>query len=223
MSQANACELKAALGHVLVSPSQTTGNMTVLMITIDGGTLSYNVSGAGPPIVFVAGLGDRGTYWTAQVAAFSSAFQVVTFDHRGVGASEGQPPYKVEQWAADTLRLIDHLGLDRVHLVGHSTGGTIAQVLAADHSDRVASLVLGATWARLDARLRKLFVFRKQALYEQVGFDRRSASWHTPQEIAAARIDALLTYDAAERLQSIRNPTLLIAAAASLSRAGSRA
>ena len=98
--------------------------MTVLMITIDGGTLSYNVSGAGPPIVFVAGLGDRGTYWTAQVAAFSSAFQVVTFDHRGVGASEGQPPYKVEQWAADTLRLIDHLGLDRVHLVGHSTGGT---------------------------------------------------------------------------------------------------
>jgi len=85
--------------------------MTVLMLTVDGGTLSYNVSGGGPPIVFVAGLGDRGTYWTAQVAAFSSAFQVVTFDHRGVGASEGQPPYNVEQWAADTLRLIDHLGV----------------------------------------------------------------------------------------------------------------
>jgi aminoacrylate hydrolase len=187
--------------------------MTMLMITTDGRTLSYDVSGAGAPIVFVAGLGDRGNYWTAQVAAFSSAFQVVTFDHRGVGASEGQPPYKVEQWAADTLRLIDHLGLDRVHLVGHSTGGTIAQVLAADHSDRVASLVLGATWARLDARLRKLFAFRKRALYEQVGFDRRSTSWRTPQEIAAARIDALLTYDAAERLRSIRNPTLLIAAA----------
>jgi hypothetical protein len=48
--------------------------MTVLMITIDGGTLSYNVSGAGAPIVFVAGLGDRSTYWTAQVGAFSSAF-----------------------------------------------------------------------------------------------------------------------------------------------------
>jgi pimeloyl-ACP methyl ester carboxylesterase len=76
----------------------------MLMITIDGGTLSYDVSGAGPPIVFVAGLGEHGTYWMAQVAAFSSTFQVVTFDHGGVGASEGQPPYKVEQWAPDTLR-----------------------------------------------------------------------------------------------------------------------
>jgi len=187
--------------------------MTMPMITIDGGTLSYAVSGAGPPIVFVAGLGEHGTYWMAQVAAFSSAFQVVTFDHGGVGASEGQPPYKVEQWASDTLRLIDHLGLDRVHLVGHSTGGAIAQVLAADHSDRVASLVLGATWARLDARLRRLFMFRKRALYEQVGFDRRRASRNTPQEIAAARIDALLAYDAGERWRSICNPTLLIAAA----------
>src|SRR5262249_48843134 len=111
----------AFVTRAVSTPRQTTGNMTVLMITIDDGTLSYNVSGVGPPIVFVAGLGDRGTYWTAQVAAFSSAFQVVTFDHRGVGASEGQPPYKIEQWAADTLRLIDHLGLDRVHLVGHST------------------------------------------------------------------------------------------------------
>jgi len=77
--------------------------MATLMITIDGGTLSYNVSGAGPPIVFVAGLGEHGTYWMAQVAAFSSAFQVVTFDHGGVGASEGEPPYTVEQWASDTL------------------------------------------------------------------------------------------------------------------------
>jgi pimeloyl-ACP methyl ester carboxylesterase len=125
----------------------------------------------------------------------------ISFSVLPLGASEGQPPYKVEQWAADTLRLIDHLGLDRVHLVGHSTGGTIAQVLAADHSDRVASLVLGATWARLDSRLRKLFMFRKRALYEQLGFDQRSASRNTPQEIAAARIDALLAYDAGERLR----------------------
>lgn len=44
--------------------------MTMLMIATDGRTLSYDVSGAGVPIVFVAGLGDRGTYWMAQVAPF---------------------------------------------------------------------------------------------------------------------------------------------------------
>jgi pimeloyl-ACP methyl ester carboxylesterase len=42
----------------------------MLMITTDGRTLSYDVSGAGAPIVFVAGLGEHGTYWMAQVAAF---------------------------------------------------------------------------------------------------------------------------------------------------------
>src|SRR5215471_16224718 len=73
-------------GKIRPPPLRASGNMTMLMITIDGGTLSYDVSGAGPPIVFVPGLGEHGTYWMAQVAAFSSAFQVVTFDHGGVGA-----------------------------------------------------------------------------------------------------------------------------------------
>src|SRR5260370_8194232 len=88
---ANARGLKAALGHVLVSPSQTTGNMTVLMLTVDGGTLSYNVSGAGPPIVFVAGLGDPGTNWPAQVAAFSPAFPLFSFPPRAAGRSHRHP------------------------------------------------------------------------------------------------------------------------------------
>ena len=90
----------------------------------------------------------------------------MTFDHRGVGASVGSPPYSIELWAGDTLRLMDHLKIDRAHLVGHSTGGAIAQVLAADHPDRIASLVVGGTWARPDARFRRLFEFRARVLRE---------------------------------------------------------
>src|SRR6476646_3252818 len=112
-------------------------------IAMDGGTLVYEAAGAGAPILFIAGLGGHGSYWKAQVRAFSSDFQTVTFDHRGVGASVGPPPYSIEQWAGDTLRLLDHLKIGRAHLVGHSTGGAIAQVLAAGHPDRIASLVLG--------------------------------------------------------------------------------
>src|SRR4051812_11775693 len=88
------------------------GAATELMgatIPIDGGTLAYEAAGVGAPIVFIAGLGGHGSYWKAQVLALSSDFQTVTFDLRGVGASAGQPPYSIEQWAEDTLRLMDRL------------------------------------------------------------------------------------------------------------------
>jgi aminoacrylate hydrolase len=126
---------------------------------------------------------------------------------------------------------MDHLKIGRVHLVGHSTGGAIAQVLAADHPDRIASLVLGGTWARPDARFRRLFEFRARVLremgpeaYEDLGLTltlpaglppdtpSRQSARHTPPEVVLARIDALLAHDARDRLRNIRAPTLVIAA-----------
>jgi aminoacrylate hydrolase len=200
-------------------------------IAMDGGTLVYEAAGAGAPILFIAGLGGHGSYWKAQVRAFSSDFQTVTFDHRGVGASVGPPPYSIEQWAGDTLRLLDHLKIGRAHLVGHSTGGAIAQVLAAGHPDRIASLVLGGTWARPDARFRRLFKFRARVLremgpdaYDDLGLTltlpaglppevtMRQSARHTPPDVVLARIDALLAHDAGDRLRHIRSPSLVIAA-----------
>jgi aminoacrylate hydrolase len=200
-------------------------------IPIQGGTLAYEAAGAGTAIVFIAGLGGYGSYWRAQVQAFSPNFQTVTFDHRGVGASTGQPPYSIEQWAGDTLRLMDHLKIGRAHLVGHSTGGAIAQVVAAGHPDRIASLVLGGTWARPDARFRRLFEFRARVLremgpeaYEDLGLTltlpaglppetaTRQSARNTPADVVLARIDALLAHDAGNRLRHIRAPTLVIAA-----------
>src|SRR3954454_21389581 len=178
-------------------------------IPIDGGMLAYEAAGVGAPIVFIAGLGGHGSYWKAQIQSFSPDFQTVTFDHRGVGASTGLLPYSIEQWAGDTLRLLDHLKIGRAHLVGHSTGGAIAQVLAAGHPDRIASLVLGGTWARSDARFRRLFKFRARVLremgpdaYDDLGLTltlpaglppeitTRHFSRHTPRDVVLARIDA---------------------------------
>jgi aminoacrylate hydrolase len=200
-------------------------------IPIDGGTLGYEAAGAGTPIVFIAGLGGYGSYWKAQIQSFSPDFKTVTFDHRGVGASTGLLPYSIEQWAGDTLQLMDHLKIGRAHLVGHSTGGAIAQVIAAGHADRIASLVLGGTWARPDARFRRLFEFRARVLrelgpeaYEDLGLTltlpaglppgaaARPSAGHTPADVVLARIDALLAHDARDRLRHIRTPTLVIAA-----------
>jgi aminoacrylate hydrolase len=200
-------------------------------VAIDGGVLAYETAGVGAPVLFVAGLGGHASYWKLQVSAVARDFQTVSFDHRGVGASEGLPPYSVEQWAADTRRLMDHLKLSMVHLIGHSSDGAIAQTVAATRPDRVATLVLGGTWARPDARFTQLFEFRKRVLLEMgseiyedlgrtltppVGLERAPAAQrvarHTPSDIVAARIDALLAYDAGERLCGIRSPTLVVAA-----------
>ena len=119
----------------------------------------------GFPILFVSGLGGFASFWQDQIAAFGKRFEVVTFDHRGIGQSDqARIGYTVERMAADVVSLMDALRIKRAHVVGHSTGGAIAQVLAIDHPDRLASVVLSATWTKADAYFRRLFTFRKEVL-----------------------------------------------------------
>ena len=74
---------------------------------------------------------------------------------------------------------MDHLKIGRAHLVGHSTGGAIAQVVAAGHPARIASLVLSGTWARPDARFRRLFEFRARVLrYHGVLYQMGNSEYH---------------------------------------------
>lgn len=207
------------------------------MLSKDG--IAYETKGTGTPLVFVAGLGGLGAYWRHQVDFFAARYETVTFDHRGLGASvKTPPPYTIEQLAADTIHLIDELGFDRVALIGHSTGSAISQVIAAQHPDRVTALVLGGGWARGDDRFRLAFKLRRNVLetlgaaaYRELGFlltaplewgaeEGLTLSSPSPGRIAApakeivlGRIDALLAYDAGDRLRSIRSPTMVLAAA----------
>jgi pimeloyl-ACP methyl ester carboxylesterase len=75
--------------------------------------------------------------------------QVVRYDMRDTGRSTtdpaGEPSYTLRDLVADAVGALDELGVDRAHVVGFSTGGWIAQLLALDHADRVASLTLIAT------------------------------------------------------------------------------
>ncbi|MEI9986501.1 MAG: alpha/beta fold hydrolase [Aliidongia sp.] len=108
-----------------------------------------NVRATGFPVILISGLGGLASYWQDQKTAFSRVFPFVTFDHRGVGQSDHvRMKYTVEKMAEDVVALMDALGIDKAHIIGHSTGAAIAQVLALDHARRVAAVVLAAGWPK---------------------------------------------------------------------------
>ena len=85
-------------------------------------------------------------------------YRVTTFDNRGVGrSSTPDGEFRITDFAADTIELMDALGLERPHVVGSSMGGAIAQELALAHPERVGSLVLNGTWCRGDRFLHEVF------------------------------------------------------------------
>lgn len=120
----------------------------------------------GEPVVLVMGLGMQLIGWPIELVndLVARGLRVVRFDNRDAGLSDGfdhlgvpnlavaglrytlrlgvRAPYRLADMAADTVGLLDALGLPRVHLVGASMGGMIAQHVAAAHPERVSSLTL---------------------------------------------------------------------------------
>ena len=117
-----------------------------------------------PVVLLIMGLGMPAALWPdAVVQALTGAgYRVVTFDNRDAGGStrlDGLPvpnvlraiwrglrrrpvsaPYTLDDMAADTVGMLDALGIDQAHVVGASMGGMIGQVVAARHPHRVLSL-----------------------------------------------------------------------------------
>ena len=113
---------------------------------VNGVSLFYEVSGAGPPVLLVSGLGADHRFWYKQVPVLARRFQTITFDNRGAGGSDTpDEPYTLRMMADDLLGLLDRLELATAHLVGASLGGFIAQEFALAHPRRVAKLVLCCT------------------------------------------------------------------------------
>ena len=113
----------------------------------------YEVTGNGPAIVFMHGLGGNHLSWWQQVAHFAPQHSCVTFAHRGFAPSsalEGGP--NPDDYADDLAALLDHLALDKVWLVGQSMGGWTGVEYTLRGTGRVRGLVLANTTGTLDAR-----------------------------------------------------------------------
>src|SRR5947207_12784386 len=162
-------------------------------VSIGDAEIYYEEAGQGEPLLLVPGLSGQGSFWSQQVEALRRDFRVIVHDHRGAGRStHSNIKYSVEQMADDVLRLMDALGIDRAHLVGHSTGGAIGQVLALEHRPRLRSLVLSATWGGPDPYFRRLFEARKETLLTQ-----RIEAYLRPSGLVLAPPDAARRNDAA--------------------------
>ena len=108
----------------------------------------YESTGRGPAVLLVLGQGMSVESGWRTVQTLSSAFRVLTFDHRDVGRSDRSAlPYRVNQMARDAIAVLDAAGESRAHVYGISLGGMVVQELALGHRDRVGALVLGSTTA----------------------------------------------------------------------------
>src|SRR5262245_26552811 len=126
-------------------------------VRANGIDLFYQVRGHGDPLLLIAGFGCDHTIWSLVVPALAAHHRVIAFDNRGVGRSSGPDTVTgIPQMAEDAAGLLGALGLDRVHVAGHSMGGMIAQELALAHPERVRTLTLLSSCARQDARGRAI-------------------------------------------------------------------
>ncbi len=122
------------------------------MTLIDVGAiqLDYERSGKrdGPPLLLIMGMSGTSLHWGEPFLELLRAdFDVIAYDHRGVGASTPlDGPITTREMADDAAGLLAALGLDDAHVMGISMGGMIAQELALNHPQRIRTLTLGCTY-----------------------------------------------------------------------------
>jgi 3-oxoadipate enol-lactonase len=121
--------------------------VTELRATAAGGAeLAVTVSGAGPPLLMIPGLGASRRVYAPLLPALASRLEVVVFDPRGIGDSGVTPgPHTMAGLAGDAAAVLDAAGLDAAAVWGASMGGMVAQHLALLHPGRVTRLVLACT------------------------------------------------------------------------------
>jgi pimeloyl-ACP methyl ester carboxylesterase len=116
-----------------------------MRVDSDGVGIEVEVTGTGRPVVLIHGFPDTGALWRNQVPALvDNGFSVIVPDLRGYGKSdkpEGVDHYSIPYVVGDVLAVLDNLGIERAHVVGHDWGAAIAWAIGSLVPDRVDQLV----------------------------------------------------------------------------------
>ena len=195
------------------------------------------VRGKGDVVLFLHGVGGDSASWRPQLEHFSRDGCAAAWDMPGYGGSRLEGDMSFAALSDALTMLLDARGWERVHLVGHSMGGMVAQEFAATHQDRLSSLVLSATssaFGRADGAFQKQFVrdrlepldkgatmadLADELVNEMMGAspdpDGRNIAWRcmtgVPEATYRAAIACIVTFDRRDNLSRIAVPALAIA------------
>jgi pimeloyl-ACP methyl ester carboxylesterase len=201
------------------------------------GPLAYSRRGQGEPLLLIMGVAGHQLLWGERfIARLAERFDVVAYDHRGIGRSvraEGQ--FTLTDLAGDALAVLDHLGWDSAHVLGFSLGGTVAQEVVLTRPDRVRTLTLAGTWpgpgetwgpgltglARaasggdreevvrdtFAANVSSDFAARPGALED---FTSAVATYQIPGPVVLMQMQAAAVHDAIDRLPALEKKTLVL-------------
>ncbi len=204
--------------------------------------LSYTqVGDKGPKVLLIMGFGMRGDAWKPQVDGLGQACQLLFFDNRGVGKSDAlEQSISMLGIAKDAARVLDAVGWDsKVHLVGVSMGGMVAQELALHQPERFQSLTLIATHAggkanwlprpkgifrflvtqfsskkkRPKALAKLLYTKKFLASCDQLDLQKRmrlQIGDPAPKATLKRQLSAIVNHDTRDRLPNLRLPTLIV-------------
>ncbi|WP_099826466.1 alpha/beta fold hydrolase [Oceaniglobus indicus] len=191
--------------------------------------IAYRVHGAGPNLLLVSGLNGQGRFWDAVTPSLAERFRVLTYDQRGCGATpDDGADWSIGSLATDALALADAMfGAAPFAVIGHSTGGAIAQHMAATHPDRIRAVGLSGTWMQADAYMHALFGLRQALLARAPDLDPllsnilrlppeafRPPDPHVAldRSVTTRRIDALIAHRGDRLVGRITAPALVIGA-----------
>lgn len=116
------------------------------ILSLADADLAFEVTGEGPPLLLLHGLGANAATWQLQVDHFAPRYRTITLDLRGTPASRDrvhpQGPFSIPQFAADARALLDHVGAKPAHVIGLSLGGMIAFQMAVDDPSYFRSMTI---------------------------------------------------------------------------------
>ncbi len=119
----------------------------------DQALLFHVVHGDGEPVLLLNGIAMSAASWEPVAAPLAESYRVIRCDLRGQLMSPGDPPPTVLGHAAEVVKLLDGLEVERAHVAGTSFGGAVAAMLAARWPERVRSLVSIASGDGFDGEM----------------------------------------------------------------------